>query len=491
LTGLQRQSEHSSIRAFRRWLLAAVSALLCASCMAVGPDYVRPDPQLSDQWHTHLESGLASGTTDPSDLADWWRTLDDPVLSGLIERAVSGNLTLQEAVARIREARARRSGSRSSLFPAVSSSAAATASDRRSSDGSGGQSELYSAGFDAGWEVDIFGGVRRSLEAAEADVAASHEFLRDTLVSLLAEVAVTYVEARTFQTRLDVAWDNLQSQEETYLIVRARYDAGLSSELQVQQALYSLSGTRAGIPNLETGLEQTKNRLAVLLGLTPGQVHAELEPHRPIPVTPATVAVGIPADIVRQRPDIRRAERLLAAQSARIGVATAQLYPSIRLSGSIGLEALSVSDLVNSPTRFWKIGPGISWPIFDAGAIRADIAVQTATQEQALLQYEQAVLAALEEVENSLTAYANETFRRQSLLTALLAAQQAALLAQDQYKAGVVSFSEVLEAQRSTLSFEDQLAQSDGGVTTHLIRLYKSLGGGWTGLAGDTQLFSE
>jgi NodT family efflux transporter outer membrane factor (OMF) lipoprotein len=203
------------------------------------------------------------------------------------------------------------------------------------------------------------------------------------------------------------------------------------------------------------------------------------------------VAVGIPADVVRQRPDVRRAERLLAGQTARIGVAAAQLYPSIRLSGSIGLEALSVGDLVHAPTRIWKIGPAISWPVFDAGAIRANIAVQTAAQEQALLQYEQVVLSALEEVENSLTTYANEIFRQQFLTTALQAAQQAAMLARDQYKAGVVSFSEVLEAQRATLSFQDQLAQSDGSVTTNLIRLYKSLGGGWAALAEYTPIHSE
>jgi NodT family efflux transporter outer membrane factor (OMF) lipoprotein len=491
LITMPRQSQHQIPRTLRRLLMATIGALMGTGCMAVGPDYIRPDSQFPDQWHTGLTNGLASTTSDPQTLAYWWRILDDPVLSGFMARAVNGNLTLQEAMARIHEARARRSGSRSALFPAVDGSAAAAAGDRRSSEGPSNQSELYSAGFDAGWELDLFGGVRRSVEAADADLAASHEFLRDILVSLLAEVAVAYVDARTFQTRLDVAQANLQTQEETYLIVRARFESGLSSELPAQQALYNLSGTRAGIPDLESGLEQAKNRLAVLLGLTPGQVHTELAPHRPIPVTPATVAVGIPADVVRQRPDVRRAERLLAGQTARIGVAAAQLYPSIRLSGSIGLEALSVGDLVHAPTRIWKIGPAISWPVFDAGAIRANIAVQTAAQEQALLQYEQVVLSALEEVENSLTTYANEIFRQQFLTTALQAAQQAAMLARDQYKAGVVSFSEVLEAQRATLSFQDQLAQSDGSVTTNLIRLYKSLGGGWAALAEYTPIHSE
>jgi NodT family efflux transporter outer membrane factor (OMF) lipoprotein len=244
--------------------------------------------------------------------------------------------------------------------------------------------------------------------------------------------------------------------------------------------LYSLSSTRSNIPTLNTALEAAKNRLAVLIGRSPGEIHAELAEHRPIPVTPDEVAVGIPSDILRQRPDIRQAERQLASQTARIGVAKSELFPKLRLTGSFGLQALETGDLFTSEARTYSYGPGITLPIFNAGAIRNNIALQTARQKEVFHQYEATVLAALEEVENNLTAYAGEQVRRKSLVTAKDAANRAVSLAKDKYKAGLIDFSDVLEAQRSALSFEDELAQSDGSVTINLIRLYKSIGGGWS-----------
>ena len=261
--------------------------------------------------------------------------------------------------------------------------------------------------------------------------------------------------------------------------------------MSVQQALYNLSSTQSQIPVLETGLDQARNRLAVLSGMMPGKLHKELETHGQIPVTPVTLAIGIPADALRQRPDVRRAERLLAAQTARIGTAKADLYPKIRLGGSIGLESLSAGDLFNDATRIWNIGPSISWPVFDAGAIRNNIIVQTELQEQALYQYESAVMTALEEVENNLTAYVNEQIRRQSLIEADKAARKAVMLAEYQYKAGLVDFNIVLEAQRSASCFQDSLAQSDGTVIINLIRLYKSMGGGWTAFTSENTSHSE
>jgi NodT family efflux transporter outer membrane factor (OMF) lipoprotein len=253
--------------------------------------------------------------------------------------------------------------------------------------------------------------------------------------------------------------------------------------LAVQQALYNLESSRAALPNLRIGLEGDKNRLAVLTGAAPGALHRELQGHRPIPVTPLTVAVGVPAEALRRRPDVRRSERLLAAASARIGVATADLYPKLRLSGAIGLESLTGSDLFLSSSRFWQIGPSVTWNIFDAGAIRRNIEIQSALQEQALYQYETSVLLALEEVENALTGYAEEQIRRESLTAATIAAQRAVDLAQDQYKVGLVDFSNVLDAQRALLVLQDQLVESSGNVTANLVRLYKALGGGWTSLA--------
>jgi NodT family efflux transporter outer membrane factor (OMF) lipoprotein len=252
----------------------------------------------------------------------------------------------------------------------------------------------------------------------------------------------------------------------------------------VQQARYNLENTRSEVPNLRTGLDAAMNRVAVLLGEQPGKVHAELEQREPIPVPPLKVAVGVPADLLRRRPDVRQAERELAAQTAKIGVATADLYPKFTLSGSIGLESLSMNN-PSSGILTLTGGPQITWAIFKGGAIRQNIEVQSALQEQALIQYEAVILGALEEVENALVAYAEVQQRRQSLSEATQAAQKAAELAQYKYQAGLTDFTNILDAQRSLLSFQEQLAQSNGDVTSNLVRLYKALGGGWPSLAKD------
>ena len=459
--------------------------LVLTGCATVGPDYVPPEKSVSKDWHTQPKGGLTTGEMDPQALAAWWTTLNDPELSSLIDRAVLGNLDLKKALARVREARARRGAAKADLFPTLDTTGSATWSRSSKDTGTGKTGDLYAASFDAGWELDIFGGVRRSVEAAEADLRASQEDLRDVLVSLLAEVALNYVEARTFQARLAFAEANLEAQNETHQLTLWRYQAGLSDELAVQQARYNLENTRSQIPTLRTGLEEAMNRIAVLLGERPGKVHEEVEKQVPIPVTSLKVAVGVPADVLRRRPDVRKAERQLAAQTARIGVATADLYPKFTLSGSIGLEALSLSNPSSSSTWTLSGGPRITWAIFKAGAIRQNIEVQSALQEQYLIAYEATVLSALEEVENALVAYAEEQQRRQSLSEATQAAQKAVELAQHKYQAGLTDFSNVLDAERSLLSFQDQLAQSDGTVTSNLVRLYKALGGGWTSLAPD------
>jgi len=467
------------------WLPLVLGILILTGCATVGPDYVPPKKSVSKDWHTQLKGGLTTEEMDPETLASWWTTLNDPELSSLIDRAVLGNLDLKKALARVREARARRGVAKADLFPTLDATGSATWSHSSKDTGTGKTSDLYAASFDAGWELDIFGGVRRSVEAAGADLLASQEDLRDVLVSLLAEVALNYVEVRTFQTRLNVAEASLGAQSETYQLALWRYQAGLSDELSVQQARYNLENTRSQIPTLRTGLEEATNRIAVLLGEQPGKVHEEVEKQVSIPVTSLKVAVGVPADVLRRRPDVRRAERQLAAQTARIGVATADLYPKFTLSGSIGLEALSLSNLSSYSTWSLSGGPRITWAIFKAGAIRQNIEVQSALQGQYLIAYEAAVLSALEEVENALVAYAEEQQRRQSLSEATQAAQKAVELAQHKYQAGLTDFSNVLDAQRSLLSFQDQLAQSDGTLTSNLVRLYKALGGGWRSMAPD------
>jgi multidrug efflux system outer membrane protein len=463
--------------------LALLIFIILAGCAAVGPDYVAPETVPPAAWHSELRQGLSADPMDPRLLADWWTTLQDPVLSGLIEQAVKNNLDLKQALAKVREARARRGITQAGQFPVLDASGSASRSKSSENAGSGTTRSFYSAGFDAGWEVDIFGGIRRQVEAAEADLEASRDNLRDVLVSLTAEVALNYLDVRTLQKNLEVAENNLAIQKEAYDFISWRNQAGLSNELEVQQARYNLENTRAQVPVLRSRLEAAKNRLAVLIGKVPGGLHELLAENRPIPVVPPTVAVGVPAETLRRRPDIRRAERNLAAQTARIGVATADLYPKFRLAGSIGLESLKSSELFKSASETWGIVPGVSWNIFDAGAIRQNIEVQSAIQEQFLLAYEAAILGALEEVENGLTAYAEEQLRRQRLLAAVDAARQAEKLASQEYFAGLVDFTNVLDAQRSLLSFEEQLAISDGAVTSDLVRLYKALGGGWNSAA--------
>jgi outer membrane protein, multidrug efflux system len=485
--------------------LAVLAILTLAGCAAVGPNYVPPDTPVSATWHTQLKGGLSAEEADLKTLAAWWKTLNDPELSSLIDRAVSGNLDLKKARARIREARAKRGIAQAGLFPtldatgsadwaytksssssnsgSISGSKTGTNSNTSTSTGTGSQN-LYATGLDAGWEIDIFGGVGRFVEAATGDLHATWEDLRNVLVSLLAEVATNYADVRTYQALIAVAEANLEAQTETYQLTQWRYEAGLSDELAVQQARYNLENTRSQIPALRTTLEEAMNRIAVLLGEPPGKLHAELEKREPIPVTPLKVAVGVPADLLRRRPDVRQAERQLAAQTARIGVATADLYPKFTLSGSIGLEALSSSNPLSKSLTL-SGGPQITWALFKGGAIRQNIEVQSALQEQYLITYEATVLGALEEVENALVAYAEVQQRRQSLSEAAQAAQKAVELAQHKYQAGLTDFNNVLDAQRSLLSFQEQLTQSEGTVTSNLVRLYKALGGGWTSMAPD------
>ncbi|HKI50605.1 MAG TPA: efflux transporter outer membrane subunit [Geothermobacteraceae bacterium] len=454
--------------------------LVIGACAPVGPDYHSPEYRAGEKWHSEEAEGLSGRSIDPAELARWWDGFNDPVLAELINRAVAGNLDLQQAAARLHEARARLGVSRADKFPDLNASG--SASRRRSG---GWSRDLFAAGFDAGWELDIFGGVRRSVEAAGNDLEAGREDLRDVLVSLLAEVAVNYIEARTFQARLVTVADNIASQENSSQLTTWRNQAGLSDELAVQQARYNLASTRAQLPVLRTGLKASLNRLAVLTGREPGQINELLEGAAPIPTVPVSVAVGVPAEALRQRPDLRRAERQLAAATARIGVAAADLYPRFRLSGSIGVETVDSADILADSSRTSGFGPSFSWALFDGGRIRRNIEVRSAQQEQELLQYRSTLLAALEEVENALTAYVEEQRRQKNLIAAAQAARAAADLAMDKYQTGLQDFNTVLDAQRSQLSFEDQLTQSRGAVGIDLIRLYKAMGGGWQTLAAD------
>lgn len=451
-------------------------AFVLSACAAVGPNYTPPAMSVPDTWTKRPEISETNTTTD---LSRWWITLKDERLIDLISRSLQGNPGVREAVARIREARARRGISESRFFPQVNASANLQHSRNSSNAGLGGERDLYMAGLDAGWELDIFGGTRRAVEAAQANLEATHENLRNVYVTLAAEVALSYLDLRSQQNRLAIAEQNLAVQQETLNLVKSRFDAGLVTELDVNQAVYNLKNTQAQIFLLKNGITQAQHSIAVLLGLPPAALKAELDAPGPVPVASLTLAMGVPADVLRNRPDVRMAERQLAAQTAQIGVATAALYPKFTLTGSIGLEAFKLDRLFQYDSRTFGIGPGVQWNVFDAGSIRRNIEVQNALQEQALVQYETSVLNALKEVEDALSAFAEEYQRLNALREGEQAAENAVNIATAQYKAGIVDFQAVLETQRSLLSLQDQATQSEANVTGNLVRLYKALGGGW------------
>ena len=384
--------------------LMLIAALSMTGCTPVGPDYVAPTVTTPAVWNAKLEAGLAGTDPGVEALARWWSKLQEPVLLELIDRAVISNRDLQQAQARVREARARGGISAAERFPTVNVGGAATRNQTSDESGFGTTRELYSVGVDARWEIDLFGGKRRALEAASASIEASEDDLRDVLVSLIGDVALSYVDLRTFQTRWSIAASNLAAQSETFDIARWRYEAGLTTARDVEQARLNLEQTRAQMPTLRTGIEHAGHRIAILLGQNPGTLNNEWVRSKAIPMIATEVTVGVPADALRRRPDVRRAERQLAAQTAQIGVATAALYPSFSLVGSIGLEALTPGRLITASARTTAIGGNADWPLFDAGRIRQNIAVQTALQEQALGRYEATILTALREVEAAVDA---------------------------------------------------------------------------------------
>ncbi|MGH7411583.1 MAG: efflux transporter outer membrane subunit [Candidatus Methylomirabilis sp.] len=460
------------------WLLLVATGVGCT----VGRDYRPPQVQVPAKWSEAEQKGTA---TRPVEITQWWATFNDPVLTSLIDRAVRSNHDLRVAEWRIREARASRGVTAAGAWPQadVSSSYSRSRASKNAPNvapiSAGKETDLFQIGFDAGWEIDVFGGVRRAVEAADADIAASEENRRDVLVTLLSEVARNYVEARGFQQRIAIAGKNITSQQETLGLTRIRLQAGLITELDVAQAEAILATTQSQVPTLESSLKQAVHRLGVLLGQDPGALLPELSNEAPIPGIPPEVPVGLPSDLLRRRPDVRRAERELAAATARIGVATADLFPRFSLTGAFGLQSVSIGDLAVWPSSFWSIGPTVRWPIFDAGRIRANIRVQDAREQQSLAQYEKAVLTSLEDVENALVAYGREQERRRSLAQAVDANRLAADLANERYTRGLVDFLNVLESQRQLYASEDQLVQSERGIVVNLVALYKALGGGW------------
>ena len=341
------------------------------------------------------------------------------------------------------------------------------------------QQNLFQLGFDATWELDVFGGTPRAVEATEADLAAAENGHRDVLVTLISEVALNYVQLRGAQRRLAIAEENIAAQSDTFAVTRDRHRAGFTNELDVTQAAAQLATTQSQVPLLETAIRQAIYQLSVLLGEPPGTLVDQLDRAAPLPANPPAVPLGMPSDLLRRRPDVRAAERQLAAATARVGVATADLFPKFNLSGSFGPQVSDFRHILDARSLAWSIGPGVNWSIFDGGRIRANIQVQDARQEEALATYEQTVLTALQDVENALVAYTSELKRHGALSEAVASNQKSVELSNDLYVRGLGAFLNVLDSERNLYASQDQLVQSETTAITNLISLYKALGGGW------------
>ncbi|HEV3026956.1 MAG TPA: efflux transporter outer membrane subunit [Planctomycetota bacterium] len=465
--------------------LSFAAGLLALAACSVGPDYQKPVSSVPADWSekgSALDPAASRVTTQAAQVAEWWKSFKDAELTSLMERAAQSNLDLKLAESRIREARGLRGVSAGALLPAVNASAGYSR-NRESENvpipGAGMQSNLYQAGFDASWELDVFGGIRRTVEAADAEVEASIEARRDVLVTLLAEVGRNYLEVRGFQAQIGIARQNLDAQKKTLELTQARFLAGRAAELDVVRAQAQVSTTASQLPVLENQRIQATHRLGVLLGREPGLLREELASVALIPAPPPEVPVGLPSELLRRRPDLRQAERELAAASARIGVATADLYPKFSLTGFFALESINASDFAKWGSRAWSVGPTIQWSIFQGGRIRARIEVENARQEQAAILYERSILVALQEVEDALVAYSQEQAHRVELSDSVAANVKAVDLANQRYTQGLVDFLSVLDAQRSLYVSQDALVLSERRISGDLVALYKALGGGW------------
>ncbi|MEL7474534.1 MAG: efflux transporter outer membrane subunit, partial [Planctomycetota bacterium] len=431
---------------------------------------------------------------EQASLAAWWQQFDDPVLTELIERSARANKTLQQAVARIDEARALAGVARGERYPQIDAFAKydrLRASEETADAGPKSESvDNYAFGLDASWEIDVFGRIRRSVEAAEAGWQASVEDYRAVSVSLFAEVASTYIELRTLEARLAVARENAIIQAESLALARARFEAELVSELDVTQAQTLLADTRATIPSLEEAAAKAVNRLSVLLGEQPGGLTTLLDSRVGVPIAPRHLFISTPGDVIRQRPDIRRAERALAEQTARVGVATADLYPRLSIAGSFAFEADSFgNDLFDIDARSWSVGPRVRVPLFNGNRLRSIVDAEDARARGAVAAYEQSVLNGLEEAENAIVAVVRERERVAALAMSVGAAERSTALAEELYRTGLTGYQRVLDAQRALFGSQDALIASQGRRAANVVDLYRAFGGGWA--SADDVLLSQ
>ncbi len=453
-----------------------------AGCAAVGPNYKPPKMEAPRQWTE------AEGKPEPASAFDqtaWWESFEDPVLTGLIHQAVSNNLDVKQARERVLQSRATVTATSASLWPSATGAGSFTRSKTSDNTGSSGTStpgatsNLYQVGFDASWELDIFGGTRRKIESARATADARVEDLNNTLLTLLGDVAKNYVELRSEQEQLKITASNAEAQQHTVEVTSERYRLGLTTYLDVAQAEAQKLSTDSDIPTIETSIKKSIHRLGVLLGKEPNALKAELSKDGPLPKTGGVMALGLPSELVTRRPDLRSAERTLASASAEIGVATADLYPKFDLTLGMGLNSSTISKLATLSSGYWSLVPQVSTLLFDAGKTRANIKGKESAYQQSLYAYHSAFLTALEDVENALADYYTERTRMHTLTESVRANEEAYALARERYRRGLINFLDVLETQRTLYTSQSSLRKSEAKILTSLVSLYKALGGGW------------
>ncbi len=459
-------------------------ALLFLTACSVGPDYKAPEMSVSGDWASQ-DGAVSTGQLQ----AQWWKVFDDPLLEQYITAAAKNNKDVRIALANVRKARASRKEEAGAFFPDISGSSSA---DRSQSSGassganSGQVRDNYDAGFDASWEIDVFGGTRRSVEAADARVGSAVAGYQDVLLSVLSETARSYYEARGLQKQIAILEKNTNLLNQTFELVQARLEVGETSEFDLARARGELQLTRARIPNLEADLKARIFTLSVLLGQPPEALLAQMQEVKSLPTPPDIVPVGLRSDILRRRPDIRQAERETAAAVADIGVETAELFPKFFLTGDIGTQALLFGDLFTAASKVWSLGAMMNWSVFEGGAIRARIEGAEADSEAALIAYEKAVLEALADVETALTRYGQELETRRRLQEGVQSRLQAVSLARELFDVGEEDYLAVLDAERELTASEDDLIVSETQSIIKLISLYTALGGGWESAASNS-----
>jgi NodT family efflux transporter outer membrane factor (OMF) lipoprotein len=490
-------------------VLAAMMGATALSGCTLGPDFKRPAWASPSSWFSGPKEALkrpeSLPVAEPIDV-DWWTLFRDPELTGLERRVAAENLDVKTADIRLTESRAQLGIARSALFPnlggnvsytrqeasntglfaVIPSAAGATGANGASGNSAGGVQgqglqafDLYQGGFDASWEVDLWGGVARSVESAAASSESAKEATRAVLLSSLAEVARDYMLLRGTQAQLEIARENVRTAQQSLDLTQQRAAGGVTTDLDVANASAQLRTTLAEIPRLEQQEAQTINALSLLLGQPPNALRTELATAKPVPPVPPHVPVGVPSELARRRPDIRQAEAQLHAATADIGVAQANFYPSLNLTGSLGLQSLQFHNIFDVNSKQYAVGPGLTIPIFQGGQLRSTLQLRQAEQQEAAVNFQKTVLQAWHDVDNALTAYKAEQARRDELIQAVAENRRALTLAQSRYQEGVADFLTVLVAERSLLAAQQQLADSTTTVSSNLVALYKALGGGW------------